>query len=365
MLSVLHTESSLGWGGQEIRILTESNWFNLNSSGIRCSILSADGSQFLTRAITNSVEIDSGPIGRKSFKGLWFTFNYLTSQKPDVIVTHSSTDSWLVTLAVCAMFKKPTIIRMRHVSAPISGGLLTKWMYRKAKFVVTTSEAIKMHVQEALQISENRVFNIPTGVDVTSKFFPVGSNAKVEARAQLGVSLNAPTLGMLSTLRSWKGHEYVLDALESFPSATLIIGGDGPQEENLKRIVLEKKLGDRVFFLGYMENPLPLLKASDIFLQPSYANEGLSQSLMQAMAMGLAVIASDIGGLNEMVVSGKNGILVPPKDSAALVAVLNGLIEDAELRDSLGLAARSWAARSCSIDNMGQQMRAILERCIN
>lgn len=364
-MKILHTESSLGWGGQEIRILSECDWFHLNSTGIRCSILSADGAQFISRSNVNSVEIKSGPISRKGLKALWFMWNFLASQKPDVIVTHSSTDSWLVTLAVCALFYKPTIIRMRHVSAPISGGSLTKWMYRKAKFVVTTSEAIKIHVQEALQISEHRVVSIPTGLNVKSIFCPVSSAEKVEARGQLGLAPDALTLGMLSTLRSWKGHEYVLDALESFPDATLLIGGDGPQEQNLKRIVLEKELGERVFFLGYLENPLPLLMASDIFLQPSYANEGLSQSLMQAMAMGLAVIASDIGGLNEMVISGKNGILVPPRDSAALVTALNGLIEDAELRDSLGSAARSWAERSCSIDNMGQQMQAIFERCIS
>ena len=355
----------MGWGGQELRIVRECDWFQKNSFSIVCSILVAYGSQFESRARLNNVEIQTGPIDKKSIGGLWFVWKFLSVQKPDVVVTHSSTDSWLVTLAVFFLSDRPKVIRMRHVSAPISGGLPTKWMYRRAEFIVTTSQAIKKHVQEIIQISEIRVLNIPTGLDLNSTFLPVDTDKRCKARAQFGLPADRLIFGMLSTLRSWKGHQYVLDALESFPDVTLLIGGDGPQEQNLKRIVLEKKLSDRVVFLGYMENPLPLLMACDIFLQPSYANEGLSQSLMQAMAMGLPVIASDIGGLNEMIVSGKNGMLVPPKDSAELVIVLKALIEDKALRDSLGYSARAWAERSFSIESMGKQMQVLIERCVN
>ena len=365
MLKILHTESSLGWGGQEIRILSECQWFNSSIEDLECSILAASCSQLLSRASAYNVKISSAPIGRKSIFAVYYVHFFLNKEKPDVVVTHSSTDSWLVAMATLFATKKPKIIRMRHVSAVIRPNVATKWLYSRAEYVVTTSEAIKLHIEDALGIASSRVISVPTGLDVREKFIPPERNVDNVLRRELRTPENALIVCMLSTLRSWKGHLIALEALMNVQDVCLLIIGDGPQEQSLKRQVASLGLCDRVFFMGYQQNPENVLHDVDIFIQPSFANEGLSQSLMQAMSVGLPVIASDIGGLNEMIEHGVDGYLVPPKDPIALSNAINTLAQNVQLRTELGRAARDRAIKSFSIDTMGQKMQAILESCIS
>ena len=365
MIRVLHTESSEGWGGQEIRIVEECIWFNANVPSITCSILAAEGGQFLSKRGGVPVEINLGPISRKNLTGLGFVFRYLKKHRPDVVITHSSTDSWLIAVATIGLGNSPKIVRVRHVSAAISPSWLTRWLYKRAAYIVTTSDAIRTHICQTLEISSDRVASIPTGLDLQKRFLPPTDSRKLEAREFLKLGPHRPIITMISTLRSWKGHIFALKALEIVKHATLLIVGDGPQEEALRQMVIDLDLQDRVLFLGYRPDPLPILFSTDIFIQPSYANEGWSQSLMQAMAVGLPVIASDIGGLNEMINDGVDGVLVPPKNYEKLAGSLVKVLSDGPLSRSLGLEARRSAERFFTIEVMGKKMHMLIEECLS
>lgn len=363
MIKVLHTESSIGWGGQEIRIAEECAWFNDNVPSITCSLLVAYGSQFLRKWNSDRIDMTHGPISRKSLISLYFVFRYLRKHRPDVVITHSSTDSWLISVATIGLLNRPKIIRMRHVSAIISPSRLTRWMYSRADHIVTTSSAIRAHICQTLSIAGDRVTSIPTGLDLQKRFLPPTRGQKLEARESLKLPREIPIITMLSTLRSWKGHIYALKALMIVKHATLLIVGDGPQENALRQLVIDLDLRDRVLFLGYQSDPLPVLYSTDVFIQPSYGNEGWSQSLMQAMAVGLPVIASDIGGLNEMINDGVDGILVPPRNHEHLAASIVNLLSDDLLSESLGLRGRQRAENMFSIKAMGSKMEALIEEC--
>lgn len=355
----------MGWGGQEIRVLSECSWFNSYAPGIDCQVLTARGAQMVDRSDYNNVLIETGPIGSKSLQGLRFLSRYLKNLSPDIIVTHSSTDSWLVAIAVQVSGVKTEIVRMRHVSAVIKPNFMTKWLYSRARFIITTSDAIKTHVEQTLNIAAHRVVSIPTGLDVSEKFAPTQIVLKKNVRNEFGIPKDALLIGMLSTLRSWKGHQTALEALTKIENVLLIIIGDGPQEQFLKNKVSSLGLDGKVVFMGYRSDPEHILPSLDIFIQPSFANEGLSQSLMQAMSVGLPVIAADISGLNEMVDHGVDGLLIAPKDPIALSNAIVSLAENSELRADLGRAARERAIKSFSIDAMGQKMLTIFKRSVS
>lgn len=363
MLTVLHTESSQGWGGQEIRIVTECDWLNQHG-GMTCRLLVSTASQFASRAKHGGLQIDQGPIARKNMRALIFMIRYLSRLKPQVVVTHSSTDSWLVAIARIFVSTKFKIIRTRHVSAPINPSFLTRWMYRQSQYIVTTSEAIKSHIVETLRIHPDLISAIPTGVDVEGTFNPWSPQSRKEARQFLDLPIDHFVVGMVSTLRSWKGHEFALRAILDLPGVNLVIVGDGPQKANIERLIQELGLQDRVYLTGYRSNIEELMAAFDILIQPSFANEGVSQSVMQAMATGLPVIVSNIGGLNEMVITEVDGLIVPPCDSGALHDSIRRLMDDRDLRTRLGRAARRHAERTYSVRTMGLRMKQVIDVCV-
>ncbi len=127
-------------------------------------------------------------------------------------------------------------------------------------------------------------------------------------------------IGIAATLRSWKGHEYLVQAfsrLSTRPSR-LVILGDGPQRETLRRQIMELGVQDRVFMPGDQRDVLPWLQAMDIFVLPSYANEGVPQAIMQAMLCALPVVTTPIGSIGEIVTHDSTGLLVKPKDAVEI-----------------------------------------------
>lgn len=364
MIRVLHAESSNGWGGQELRILVESN--SLNATGkFECACLISDKGQMQIRNPFNTVSLMPGPIGSKTIKGIFFVIQTLKEVNPDVVVTHSSTDSWLVVIARVLSRRAFPIIRVRHVSAPISTNFLTKWLYSSAAKIVTTSDAIKEHIASRLGIDHQKIFAVPTGVD-TFYFSPCKAQLKKKLRRDRVISDATFVFGMVSTLRSWKGHSYAIRALKRLEDldCLLIIVGDGPQFENLKIEVDTLGVSERVIFRGYISDVREDLYTFNAFLQPSYANEGVSQSLLQAMACGLPVIVSDIGGLNEVVVEQSNGLICPPQDEERLAQCMRALVDQTFDRECLGKAARRDVEKNHSLESMTLQMERLIESVV-
>ena len=314
-MMVLHTESSLGWGGQELRTVLEANALAIRGYEVR--VACSPKSQFGERSELEHGTLIYGSLEKKSVRGLYEAYRILNTIKPDVVITHSSTDSWLFALARHFSKKTCGLVRIRHVRATVEPNFMTRWLYQQAHMVVTTSEDIKAHLNDALKLREESVKSIPTGVD-ERMYYPVATEARRTLRQQFGMTDGISHLLMVSTLRSWKGHEIVLNALRDLPGTSLHIVGDGPQEAYLRERAVALGLKDRVRFWGHHAEVAGFYQAADVFLQPSLCHEGVSQSLLQAGACQIPVVASDIGGLNEVVAHDQTGLLVPPGDSSAL-----------------------------------------------
>ena len=360
-MKIVHSEASVGWGGQEIRILEEAR--GLIARGHDITLLGTANSRILAEAPRFGVPATALPIGRKRLPGLLAMRRWLADHQPDIINTHSSTDSWLAGLASATLAQPPAIVRTRHISAPISVSPSSRWLYgRSAHHVVTTGEALRQTLIKTLGLPPDNVTSVPTGID-TERFTP---GDKVAAKRSLGLDIGRRYIGIVATLRSWKGHLYLLDAFAKLDLAdwTLLIIGEGPMLDNITAKANELKLRQRIIFAGQRSDPEMWLRALDIFCLPSYANEGVPQSIMQAMLTGLPIVTTPVGAILEAVRDDTTALVVPPQDADALAAAIARLISDEALAQRLASAARDYALLHFSQTGLLDQMESIFQKVI-
>jgi glycosyltransferase involved in cell wall biosynthesis len=361
-LSILHTESSIGWGGQEIRILTEME--GMARRGHRVHLVTAASADILPAARERGLEVDGLAIEAKKLPGLVAMRDWLGRHGRgfDVINTHSSTDAWLVALARMARHGMPPVVRTRHVSTPVNTSATTRWLYASATAeIVVTGEALKSQLVRDNGFDPARITSVRTGIDL-ARYRPLDRAA---ARAALGVDAR-PAVAILATLRDWKGHDELLDAWmllrAQVPGWQLLIIGDGPRRAHLEGRVGAMGLAADVRFTGNQANVPAWFACADVAVLPSWGDEGVPQSLMQAAACGLPVVSTTIGAIGEAVRDGVTGYLVPPHDVPALTQAMARLMTDAELRARMGAAAHAYAQENFGIDRMLDGMERVFGR---
>jgi glycosyltransferase involved in cell wall biosynthesis len=364
-MHIVHTEASLGWGGQEIRILGEAA--GMQARGHRVTLLCPPAAGIFAEAATRGVPVTSLPMGRKNIRGLLAMRRWIGEHKPDVINTHSSTDSWMVALACASLGSPPPIVRTRHISTAVPNNPATRWLYKTAtRHIVTTGEKLRQQLIQENGFDAGSLTSIPTGIDI-SRFRP---GDRAAARLALDLPINAEIIGIVATLRSWKGHRYLLEAFARLvcergnKALHLVIVGDGPQRAAIMALVTELGLNHCVSMPGNQSQVVPWLQAMDVFCLPSYANEGVPQALMQAMACALPVISTPVGSIPEIIDPEQTGLLVAPQDVNALHAALSRLTTDAGLQTRLGSAAREVAQARFAENIMLERMEQVFNNAI-
>ena len=335
MKTVLHTESSPGLGGQEVRTITEARW--TRERGWRVLVAGQPGSRFVERAQEAGLETFAVRMrGAWDLPAAWILARIIRRGKVDIVHTHSSIDAWVGGLA--ARLAAIPVVRTRHVSIRIRRRLnpVYRWL---ADRVITSGEAIRTLVIEA-GVKPERAVAIPAGVNLADF---AGASDGDAVRARLGLS--RPVIGSVAMLRGSKGHASLLDAFAAVharrPSARLLLVGDGIRRTWVESLAKERGLGEAVLFTGFRSDVPDLLRAMDCFVLASTRTEGVPGSLLQAFAAGVPAVASAIGGIPEVIVEGKTGLLVRPDDPAALASAI-----DAVITDPAAAAARAGAARA-------------------
>jgi glycosyltransferase involved in cell wall biosynthesis len=354
-MRILHTESSCGWGGQEIRILDEAK--GMSSRGHEVAIVAPRESRIYEAALERGLRAEALPIARKDLKGLLAMRRRLKADPVDVVNSHSSTDSWLAALACATLARAPALVRTRHISASIPDNLPTRWLYRRATVhVVTTGEALRTQLIRDNGLAPERVTSIPTGID-TERFVPGGRDA---ARRLTGLPAGRPLVGVVATLRSWKGHRYLIEAVHGLPQEVgLVIVGDGPQRRNIETRIRELGMDGRVSLVGNQRDVLPWMQSLDVFALPSYANEGVPQALLQAMLCGLACVTTAAGSIGEIARDGNTAIVVASENVVDLRRGLEKALGDEALRTRLGKAARAHCAANFGAQTMLDRMERV------
>lgn len=362
-LKILHTESSCGWGGQEIRILNEIK--GMMERGHTIELITPAEAEIYDAALSLGITTHALPISRKKLSSLfklkqWLRHNH---HRFDVINTHSSTDSWLVALANLKQ-KKP-IVRTRHVSTPINQSKATKWLYHSASnYIVTTGEALRQQLHNENGLDLDKMCSVPTGVN----FDIFSSIPLTTARKSLNLDQEAFIFGIVATLRDWKGHSYLFEAYNEFikthPNTQLIVVGDGPHQRVLEKQLQDLNIKNKVTFVGRQQNINLWVNAFNVFCLPSYGEEGVPQALMQAMAVGCAVISTPVGAIREIVKHEETGLIVPPKDIKSLYEAMTRLYKDPAERKKLGDEASVHIHKNYGLESMLDQMELIFHKVI-
>lgn len=222
-----------------------------------------------------------------------------------------------------------------------------------ARRVIAVSDDVRTHL-ERLGVASERITVIPNGVDVE--------------RFQPAVDRSSSRVVVVSVGRliANKGQHLLLDAMAELRAEgldfELRLVGDGPLRRDLETQVGRLGLSDSVRFLGEQSRVEDTLRDADIFVRPSFT-EGMSLAVLEAMATGLACVVTDVSGSRQLICDGRDGVIVPPRDTAALASAMRGLLLDRERRQRLGGAARS-RARAFSWDGVADATFAEFARVI-
>lgn len=358
-LSILHCESSLGWGGQENRTLNEM--LAVRGLGHRCLLACQPGAKLGIRAREAGFPVTEIRMrGLLDLPGIAALRSLMRRERVDIVNTHSGRDTQLGGLAARSILAgRPKVVRTRHLALPIT----SRFTYSVLPdHVVTVSRFVGDYLASA-GVPRERITAVPTGVDL----MPYRSGPEGGLRAELGLAPDTLLVGTVAILRKKKGHAELLEAaaevLARFPAAHFVFAGDGPQMENLRRRIGELGLTGRVHLLGLRRDVINILKSLDLFVLPTY-QEALGTAFIEAGATGRPAIGTNVDGVPEVICDGETGLLVPPKDAGALAAAIISLLEDPARRQAMGAAAQAHVAAHYSREVMARGMLAVYSKLL-
>ena len=264
---------------------------------------------------------------------------------PDLIHAHFSYPDGFGMIGLAKKWNIPLVISALGTierKVAYEGSYNSKQIIKAMNFadqVLSVSEDLKLHIVK-LGINENKVIVVPNGVD-TEKFRPMG---KENARNLLNLPVDKNIVLFVGALRSIKGVDYLIEAAKNFVNMNTelyMVGRDDGLKKKLLKMAHELKITDLVKFIGPVNHEeIPLwVSASDILVLPSLS-EGRPNVVLEALACEVPVVATDVGGIPELMINGETGYLVPAKNSLELSKKVNKLLEDENLREKMGKLGR-------------------------
>jgi glycosyltransferase involved in cell wall biosynthesis len=271
--------------------------------------------------------------------------------------------------------RRPVLIATEHSYRvqPASNKILValrRRARRRADRIVAVSEAQAAWLQEGDRHIAGMIEVIPNAID-PGRYAAAGSAVQKEVHGRLGIPAGAPVIVCVARLVPIKGLDVLIDACAApalqgtspggpaQQAAHVVLVGDGPERDRLMLRAREAGIADRVHFAGAQPDPRPFLAAADVACLPSHS-ESQGIALLEAMAAGLPVVASRVGGIPEVVVEGRTGLLAPPGEPRELAAALAQALGDSAWRRAAGEAGRERVQRVFSIDARARRIEDLV-----
>jgi glycosyltransferase involved in cell wall biosynthesis len=355
-IRVLHVDSERTWRGGERQVLELMR--RQRAMGDEPHLAAPEPSALYRRARSEGFPGHGVPM-----RGTWDLASALRlasitrAIRPHVVHWHAARAHALG--AIAARFA-PGAKRVlsRRVDFRVRGSLGSRLLYSlPVEAIVAISEGVKEALVQS-GIPRDRIRLIPSGIDFAPFETPFD---RVAARARLGIAPEQVLAIQIAALAPHKSQTTLLKSAallaERSPRLVIWIAGEGDLRDSLMAEHARLELGNRVRFLGFRDDIPDLLRAADLFVLSSYL-EGLGTSVLDAMAAGLPVVATRVGGVPEIVKDGETGLLVAPRDPAALAHAMARLADDSGMRDRLGSNGRS-LARSFDADRTASRTREL------
>lgn len=280
--------------------------------------------------------------GVNKIYGIPKIINFLKANRIHIVHTHPG----LISRFAAILAKVPVIISTWHGSPSkvrLTMPIIDQYLARHTTMFVANSFFTRIVNNALVAIPERRSRVIYNGIDLERFGFRDAEQGR-QKRSEWGIPLEAMVISATGRLHPDKGHDVLVAAAEkvvkSEPRAYFVVAGDGECRKMLEARVSEMGISNKVRFIGAMDDVRPLLWASNLFVQPSSRREGFGLSLVEAMATGLPVVGTDLGGIPEIINAELNGLVAPPGNSSQLASQIMRLIKDAELSTRLSLNAQ-------------------------
>ena len=364
-MNILYITNHLNIGGITSYVLSLASGLKKRGHNV---YLASSGGQLLPRFIEEGIVYIPIPIKTKQEFGPKVIISRVklsaAIKRYDIDIVHSNSRTTQV--LGCLLSRAAGI---PHIST--CHGFFKKRFFRRVfpcwgKKVVAISVQVKEHLILDFGVAQEDIFVIHNGIDA-DKFRPRDEKSRMEFKKRLGLSAG-PVIGIVARLSDVKGHVYLIEAmrevLDANKEAQLVIVGEGRMKEKLVKLAGELKIVNSTFFMPEVEDTRDVLSAMDLFVMPSL-KEGLGLALMEAMAAGLAVVASDIGGIKTLIKDGESGLLVEPADVRGLSAAITELLRNPAKAESLGRKARVFISENFSEEKMVSETEKAYSKCLN
>jgi glycosyltransferase involved in cell wall biosynthesis len=250
----------------------------------------------------------------------------------------------------CLRARVPAVVSVHntYTRPKLHRRLINRFLAVRTRRVIAVSDDIKRDLIRYDGIAPERIVVISNGVDFARLETPI---SRAQARAQLGIAAQTVAVGCVARLEEQKGHRFLLEAmalLTDLPLRLFIIG-DGRLRAELEQRAASLGVAHATVFLGMRQDVPEILRALDIYAMPSLW-EGLSIAMLEAMAAGLPVVATDVGGVHQVLGADEYGVRVPPACPGELAQAIRSLAASPERRAGLGMLGRTRALESFSLD---------------
>jgi glycosyltransferase involved in cell wall biosynthesis len=358
-----------GWGGQPNRILMLAEGLRERGHEVAIALpgegLAAERARALGLTVFGELELRKVKHAVSLLRDARKLRGIFGRYRPDLVHSHGSQDTWTVVLA------------NRFAGGPRLPHLLTRHNTKRVKDS-RINRYLLGHVLDRLIVVSGGVLEryepfVRKGLLDPARVPVIHSSIRFEAfegprdgarvRREAGVPQGAEVLGTVGRLVRDKGQEYLIDAVaelaQARPRLHLLLAGEGDAEPDLRRRAVERRVESRVHFLGFRRDVPDVIEAFDLLALPSVDCDASSGVLKEAMACRRAVVATEVGGAREIVVEGETGLIVPPRDSAALARAVAELLDDPERRRSMGERGEERVRREFSRERLVEKTLAV------
>jgi len=357
-LKILHTNFNIGWGGQSNRVFNVCS--GLKKLGHDVILACPEKSDLRQKAedhglnVLSNVRFNSG-LNVSDYRDYRYIKALIKKERFDIIHTHGSKDSWVGVLASKASGIDPLIVRTRHNIFPVSTHYLNRLLFKKwtDEIVVICKFLEKDFLGRGLA-NAGHISVIHSGL------IDSASDSEVSAgqfRRDFKIDEDEIIIGMCANIVWYKGHRFFAEAsgeiTRKYPNTRFVILGDGIKEIKDDVINRFKKNGtyDRLIMPGFYDKMPAFYKSCDILIHPALS-EGCCNVILEAFSHGIPVVASNVGGIPDMVEDHITGILIPSEDHGSIIRGVFEILGNRKLKEDMVKSARKKFLDDFSVDKM-------------